>query len=657
MGSERSWPREPAEAEALVDVPIDQIEVNPNQPRKVFDFTALDELAASIKSSGVIQPIIVRQRRRGLSAHRRRAALAGRSRRRAWIEFPAIVREATDAQSLELALVENLLARGSEPDRGGRRPTRSFSRSSAGPRKSWRSESERTARSIANSLRLLRLPEEIQADLRSGRLTMGHARALLALTTVAEQLRLRDEILAHEWSVRATEDSIRATEVAAGARGLAPRKGRRRSVELAALEEALQRGLMTRVRIIGNERRVRSRSATRRRPSSSASPSCSARSLATRSSRTIPRCMTERIVVGMSGGVDSSVAAALLVEQGYDVVGVTMRVWPRPETERRRPGASGAAAAPRRWTTRARSRATLGVPHYLLSMDEEFDQKVIDRSSTEYGTGRTPVPCVSCNSDLKFGSLLARARAWDAVAVATGHYARVARDRASGRHLLLRAARPRGRTRPTSSGRCTQAQLGGRALPGRRADQGRGAGAGAPARAGDRRQAGEPGDLLRARRRLPRLPAPPRARGVPARGDRRSDGAACSARTAASRASRSARSAGSGWRRAVRSTSSSSTPSATRSRSARRRISSAAAWWRRREFHRVRAAGVAAARRGEDSPQPARPRRRPCAPWTGTRAEVVFDAPAARREPGPVGGVVRRATSSSAAGSSRARAH
>ncbi len=84
---------------------------------------------------------------------------------------------------------------------------------------------------------------------------MGHARALLALTTVVEQLRLRDEILAHDWSVRATEDSIRATEAGTAAPGLSLRKGRRRSAELAALEEALQRGLMTRVRIIGNERR------------------------------------------------------------------------------------------------------------------------------------------------------------------------------------------------------------------------------------------------------------------------------------------------------------------------------------------------------------------------------------------------------------------
>jgi hypothetical protein len=75
------------------------------------------------------------------------------------------------------------------------------------------------------------------------------------LTTVAEQLRLRDEILTKDWSVRATEDSIRATEASAPTPGLAPKKGRRRSVELAALEDAIQRALLTRVRIIGNERR------------------------------------------------------------------------------------------------------------------------------------------------------------------------------------------------------------------------------------------------------------------------------------------------------------------------------------------------------------------------------------------------------------------
>jgi ParB family transcriptional regulator, chromosome partitioning protein len=244
---------EPSETESLVEVPIDQIEVNPNQPRKVFDFTALDELAASIKSSGVIQPIIVR--RFGGAYQLIAGERRWRAARQAGLDrIPAIVREATDAQSIELALVENLLREDLNPIEAAQAYQKLLAEFS------WTQEElaqrigkDRT--SIANCLRLLRLPEEIQADLRSGRLTMGHARALLSLTSVAEQLRLRDEILAHEWSVRATEDSIRAKETHGEALAAAPRKGRRRSAELTALEEALQRGLMTRVRIIGNERR------------------------------------------------------------------------------------------------------------------------------------------------------------------------------------------------------------------------------------------------------------------------------------------------------------------------------------------------------------------------------------------------------------------
>jgi ParB family chromosome partitioning protein len=244
---------EPTETEALVDVPIDQIEVNPYQPRKVFDFTALDELAASIKASGVIQPIIVR--RIGGSYQLIAGERRWRAARQAGLDrIPAIVREATDAQSIELALVENLLREDLNPIEAAQAYQKLLAEFS------WTQEElaqrigkDRT--SIANCLRLLRLPEEIQADLRGGRLTMGHARALLALSTVSEQLKLRDEILAHDWSVRATEDSIRAMESLGEVRVPAPRKGRRRSVELAALEEALQRGLMTRVRIIGSERK------------------------------------------------------------------------------------------------------------------------------------------------------------------------------------------------------------------------------------------------------------------------------------------------------------------------------------------------------------------------------------------------------------------
>jgi len=105
-----------------------------------------------------------------------------------------------------------------------------------------------------NALRLLRLPEPIQADLRGGRLTMGHALVLLSLSSEADQIRLRDEILAHSWTVRAAEQSARAVEAARGT-VRRPKPARKRSAELAAVEATLQRALMTRVRIVGNERR------------------------------------------------------------------------------------------------------------------------------------------------------------------------------------------------------------------------------------------------------------------------------------------------------------------------------------------------------------------------------------------------------------------
>lgn len=147
--------------------------------------------------------------------------------------------------------------------------------------------------------------------------------------------------------------------------------------------------------------------------------------------------MTERLIVGMSGGVDSSVAAALLVEQGYDVVGVTLRVWPwrAPEEETKR---FGSCCSPETVAGARDVARQLGIPYYVLNSEREFDAAVIEEFTREYAAGRTPVPCVACNRKVKFGSLLARARAWDAVAVATGHYARVTRDEATGRHLLWR---------------------------------------------------------------------------------------------------------------------------------------------------------------------------------------------------------------------------
>jgi tRNA-specific 2-thiouridylase len=128
----------------------------------------------------------------------------------------------------------------------------------------------------------------------------------------------------------------------------------------------------------------------------------------------------ERVLVAMSGGVDSSVAAALLVEQGHDVVGVTMKLFCYGEDVPDRPCCSLDSIDDAR-----RVCQRLGVPHYVLNLEDRFGADVVDDFVHEYARGRTPIPCVRCNTFTKFRDLLRKADAIDARWIATGHYARV----------------------------------------------------------------------------------------------------------------------------------------------------------------------------------------------------------------------------------------
>lgn len=171
----------------------------------------------------------------------------------------------------------------------------------------------------------------------------------------------------------------------------------------------------------------------------------------------------ERIVVGMSGGVDSSLAAALLAQTGHEVVGVTLRTtaWDEPTTAVDHFGSCCSPTTARAARQVARQ---LGIRYYLLNHEREFNEYVIADFAREYAAGRTPSPCVVCNREVKFGTLLRRAQAWEAVAVATGHYARVAPDPRTGRLLLLTARDP-AKDQSYFLWPLTQAQLAGARFP------------------------------------------------------------------------------------------------------------------------------------------------------------------------------------------------
>jgi tRNA-specific 2-thiouridylase len=136
----------------------------------------------------------------------------------------------------------------------------------------------------------------------------------------------------------------------------------------------------------------------------------------------------------MSGGVDSTVAAALLAEQGHEVVGVSMQLYDQREGDVR----FGSCCTLDDLHDARRAAAAIGIPHYIVNFERPFEEQVISDFVREYLAGRTPIPCTHCNSGVKFATLLDRARGLDADLLATGHYARVSFDEAGRRYVLRR---------------------------------------------------------------------------------------------------------------------------------------------------------------------------------------------------------------------------
>ena len=236
-----------ATAAGLRSLPIERIHPNKGQPRKTFDQEPLAELAASIKEQGVLQPVVVR--RRGddyeLVAGERRwraAQLAG------LVEVPALVKELSDAEALEVALIENIQRQDLDPLEEAEAYGRLI-------REHGMTQDEvavavgKSRVAITNSLRLLKLPDDILKMLADGRLTAGHARALMTVTSEAALVKLANDVVARALSVREAERLARhAQSQAPAAKARKSGSGRKTPAE-AQVEEKLQRALGTKVRL------------------------------------------------------------------------------------------------------------------------------------------------------------------------------------------------------------------------------------------------------------------------------------------------------------------------------------------------------------------------------------------------------------------------
>jgi ParB family chromosome partitioning protein len=234
-------------------VDVERIVANSLQPREWFDEAKIDELAASVREQGILQPLIVRQRENGYEL------IAGERRLRAAIRaglktVPVVVREANDNQALQWALVENLQREDLNPieeARAYRRLQDEFG---------WKQEeiAERVGKSrstVANSLRLLALPQELQQEIAGGRLSMGQARALLSLERDSLILAAAREVMAKQLSARETEHLVRRLKSEKRKTREAPAS----DPDLRSVTEKLQRWLGTKVRLLHQARAAKGR--------------------------------------------------------------------------------------------------------------------------------------------------------------------------------------------------------------------------------------------------------------------------------------------------------------------------------------------------------------------------------------------------------------
>jgi ParB family chromosome partitioning protein len=231
------------------DLPIAELENNPFQPRKHFDEAALEELASTIREHGILTPVVARRVADGfqiIAGERRiRAArLAGLTR------VPTIIKEANDAQALEMALVENLQREDLNPLEAAHAYQRLVEEFGL-TQEELAGRLGRDRSSVANSLRLLRLPKKIQEDVAAGSITEGHARALLGLERPADQLKARDIVVKRGLTVRATEALVRRLR-GSDAKKPVPAPGQ--DANLVALEDQLRAALGAKVRIVRDGR-------------------------------------------------------------------------------------------------------------------------------------------------------------------------------------------------------------------------------------------------------------------------------------------------------------------------------------------------------------------------------------------------------------------